>query len=91
MYGSHNVFPPIKGINPETVWSSTEALDAKDLPSDIVIIGGGVIGVELAAFFNAFDVKVTIIEMLDEILGNMDRQISALLRQEFTKKGILFS
>ncbi|MBP7152326.1 dihydrolipoyl dehydrogenase [Porphyromonadaceae sp. NP-X] len=88
--GSHNVFPPIKGINPETVWSSTEALDAKDLPSDIVIIGGGVIGIELAAFFNAFDVKVTIIEMLDEILGNMDRQISALLRQEFTKKGIRF-
>jgi dihydrolipoamide dehydrogenase len=88
--GSHNVFPPIKGLNPEDVWTSTEALEAKELPSDIVIIGGGVIGIELAAFFNAFGVEVTIIEMLDEILGNMDRQISTFLRQELTKKGIHF-
>jgi len=88
--GSHNFFPPIPGIVPDTVWTSREALTSKELPASIAIIGGGVIGMEFAGFFNTLGVEVTVVEMLDEILGNMDKEISALLREEYTKKGIRF-
>jgi len=88
--GSHNIFPPIPGVTPETVWTSREALMAKELPASLVIIGGGVIGIEFAGFFNTLGVEVTVVEMLDEILGNMDKEISALLREEYAKKGIRF-
>lgn len=88
--GSHNFFPPIPGITPENVWTSTEALLAKELPASLAIIGGGVIGMEFAGFFHSMGVQVTVIEMMDEILGNMDKEISALLRQEYAGKGIKF-
>lgn len=88
--GSHNFTPPIKGLLPENIWTSTEALQTKELPSSIAIIGGGVIGMEFAGLFNSMGVQVTVIEMMDEILGNMDKEISATLRQEYTNKGITF-
>lgn len=88
--GSVNVYPPIPGVSPDSLWSSREALSSKDLPESLIIIGGGVIGMEFAGFFNALGVKVSIIEMLPEILGNMDREISEMLREEYSKKGIVF-
>ncbi len=71
-------------------WTSKEALDNKDLPESLAVIGGGVIGVEFASFFNSLGVKVNVIEMLPEILGAMDKELSAMLRAEYTKKGISF-
>lgn len=88
--GSENVFPPIPGISPETVWTSREALASKEYPKSIAIIGGGVIGMEFAVFYNALGVDVTVIEMQSEILGNMDKEISRILREECMKKGIQF-
>ncbi|MDR0371225.1 MAG: dihydrolipoyl dehydrogenase [Prevotellaceae bacterium] len=88
--GSENIHPPIPGLQPENVWSSREALSAKEQPQSLTIIGGGVIGMEFAGFFNALGTKVTVIEMMPEILGNMDSEISAMLREEYTKKGIVF-
>ena len=88
--GSHNFFPPIPGITPETVWTSREALASKELPLSLAIIGGGAIGMEFAGFFNTLGVEVTVVEMMDEILGNMDKEISGLLREEYAKKGIRF-
>jgi dihydrolipoamide dehydrogenase len=88
--GSENICPPIPGIQPENLWSSREALSTKELPESLIIIGGGVIGMEFAGFFNALGTKVTVIEMMPEILGNMDREISAMLREEYAKKGIVF-
>ena len=72
------------------MWTSTEALDAKAVPESLLIIGGGVIGMEFASFYNSMGSKVTVVEMLDEILGGMDREISGLLREEYTKKGVTF-
>ena len=71
-------------------WTSKEALDNKDLPESLAVIGGGVIGVEFASFFNSLGIKVNVIEMLPEILGAMDKELSAMLRAEYTKKGISF-
>ncbi|MDR0547369.1 MAG: dihydrolipoyl dehydrogenase [Dysgonamonadaceae bacterium] len=88
--GSETVIPPIPGLEETGFWTSREALEAKELPESLVIIGGGVIGVEFASFFNALGSKVVVVEMTDEILGGMDKEISALLRSELTKKGVEF-
>ena len=88
--GSEVVVPPIPGINETEYWTSREALENKELPESLVVIGGGVIGIEFASFFNTLGTKVIVVEMLDEILGGMDKELSALLRAEYTKKGIEF-
>ncbi|MDR1783913.1 MAG: NAD(P)/FAD-dependent oxidoreductase, partial [Dysgonamonadaceae bacterium] len=88
--GSETVVPPIPGLSETSFWTSREALDNKELPESLLIIGGGVIGIEFAQFFNTLGVKVIVVEMLDEILGGMDGELSALLRNELTKRGIVF-
>lgn len=88
--GSEPIIPPIKGLDGSGYWTSKEALDNKELPNSLAIIGGGVIGVEFASFFNSLGVKVSVIEMLPEILGAMDNELSAILRTEYAKKGIAF-
>lgn len=88
--GSETIIPPIKGLADCNYWTSKEALDNKELPESLAIIGGGVIGIEFASFFNSLGVKVNVIEMLPKILGAMDKELSAMLRAEYTKKGISF-
>jgi dihydrolipoamide dehydrogenase len=88
--GSETIVPPIKGLDTSGYWTSKEALDNKEMPQSLAIIGGGVIGVEFASFFNSLGVKVSVIEMLPEILGAMDKELSAMLRTEYAKKGIGF-
>lgn len=88
--GSEAFIPPFKGLTREEIMTNREILDIQSVPSSLTIIGGGVIGMEFASFFNSMGCKVSVIEMLDEILGPTDREISAMLRQEFAKKGIVF-
>lgn len=88
--GSETIIPPIEGIKETDYWTSKEALDNKELPESLAIIGGGVIGIEFASFFNSLGVKVSVIEMMPEILGVMDKELSAMLRSEYEKKGISF-
>ena len=88
--GSETVIPPINGIEDVDFWTHRDALDAKELPSSLTIIGGGVIGMEFASYFNSLGTKVTVIEMMDEILTGMDRELSAYLRQEYAKRGVQF-
>ncbi|NDV47166.1 dihydrolipoyl dehydrogenase [Paludibacter sp. 221] len=88
--GSENIMPPIPGLSAENMWTSREALQSKEQPESLVVIGGGVIGMEFAGFFNTLGTQVTVIEMQDEILGNMDKEINHILREEYTKKGITF-
>jgi dihydrolipoamide dehydrogenase len=88
--GSETIIPAIPGINQTDFWTSREALDNKEVPESLLVIGGGVIGIEFASFFNTLGTKVIVVEMLDEILGGMDKELSALLCNELTKKGIEF-
>lgn len=88
--GSETFIPPIPGVDEVPYWMHREALDNKELPKSLAVIGGGVIGMEFASFFNSLGVEVTVIEMLDEILGGMDKELSAMLRAEYTKRGIKF-
>ena len=92
--GSVPIIPPIPGVKEglEKGWVLTnrEILDLKEIPEKLVIVGGGVIGLEMASYFNSAGSKVTIIEMLDHIAGNNDREISNLLMKNYEKKGITF-
>lgn len=88
--GSETVIPPIPGLSETEYWTSREALLSKELPASLVIIGGGVIGMEFASFFNSMGTEVHVVEMLDKILGPMDRELSELLQAEYAKRGIKF-
>ena len=88
--GSESVIPPIPGVNETEYWTSREALQSKELPASLVIIGGGVIGMEFASFFNSMGTEVQVVEMLDKILGPMDKELSDMLQAEYTKRGVKF-
>jgi len=90
--GSEAFVPPIPGLAEagEIILTNREILDLKEQPATLVIIGGGVIGMEFASLYNSLGSKVTVIEMLPEILGNNDFEISAMLRDIYGKKGIEF-
>lgn len=88
--GSDTVIPPIPGLSEVNYWTSKEALEIKELPQSLAIIGGGVIGMEFASFFNSMGVRVHVVEMMPEILGAMDKETSGMLRSEYTKRGISF-
>lgn len=88
--GSETVIPPIPGLTETTYWTSREALQTKELPASLIIIGGGVIGMEFASFFNSMGTEVHVVEMLDKILGPMDKELSDMLQAEYAKRGIKF-
>ena len=92
--GSSPVVPPIEGVKEEmekgTVMTSDEILDMTEIPKKLLIVGGGVIGFEMAAYFQEAGSKVTVIEMMDKVLGPNDREVSLLLQQELEKKGVTF-
>ena len=87
--GSTNFVPPIPGIkdNP-AVWDSTDALAAAELPKSIIIVGGGVIGMEFATLYHELGVPVTVIEALPRILPNLDEEVVAVLAEKYKKAGI---
>lgn len=88
--GSETFIPPIPGVDAVDHWTHRNALECKELPASLAIVGGGVIGMEFASFFNSLGVQVTVVEMMDEILGGMDKELSAMLRAEYAKRGIRF-
>lgn len=91
--GSEASVPPIPGLQESggVVLTNREILEMTERPASLVVIGGGVIGMEFASFFNSLGTKVTVVEMLPEILGGLDFEVSAMLRDIYTKKGITFN
>lgn len=88
--GSEVAIPPIKGLQTTEYITSREALELKAVPQSIVIVGGGVIGMEFAGLFNTLGSKVSVIEMATEILPLVDSEIAAMLHAEYQKQGIDF-
>ena len=87
--GSTNFVPPIPGIKEnEHVWDSTDALAANELPQSIIIVGGGVIGMEFATLYHELGVPVTVIEAMPTILPNLDQEVVAVLLEKYKKAGI---
>ena len=85
--GGHPTTPQIPGI--EHVINSDEALDLRDLPKDIVIVGGGYIAVEFAGIFKAAGVQTHLMFRADNILRGFDLDIRKVLRDELEKKGVI--
>ncbi|MDR0421607.1 MAG: FAD-dependent oxidoreductase, partial [Proteiniphilum sp.] len=90
--GSEAFVPPIPGLKEagEIIVTNREILNLTERPESLVVIGGGVIGMEFASFYNSLGTRVTVVEMLPEILGGLDPEISAMLREIYAKKGITF-
>ena len=79
---------PISGADLPGVVTSDELLDCDKLPQSLVIIGGGVIGMEFASVFSALGCRVTVVEALERILANMDKEISQNLKMIMKKRGV---
>ena len=91
--GSSNVVPPLPGLKEnmgDFVLTNREVLELTEIPEKLVVIGGGVIGLEMASYYGAVGSKVTVVEMLDHIAGANDREISSMLQKDLEKKGITF-
>ncbi len=82
------MLPNVK-IDGKQIISSTEAMTLQKRPESMIVIGAGAIGVEFAYFYNSFGTKVTIVEMLPNILPVEDKEISKLLESNFKKSGIV--
>ncbi|MDR1179446.1 MAG: dihydrolipoyl dehydrogenase [Spirochaetales bacterium] len=103
--GSSSVVPPIAGVKNPNVVTSTQLLNISALPKKLLIVGGGIIGMEFASFFSMLGVQVTVVEMMDEIIPVLDREFAAALRkalpkvsfelgakvEEFTGAGVVYS
>ncbi len=92
--GSETVVPPVpglkEGIESGFVVTNREVLDEKTLPKELVVIGGGVIGLEMAYYFASVGTKVTVIEMMPKIAGATDPEICKVLTDSFVKRGMEF-
>ena len=93
--GSMPVVPPIPGLkeNIESglVMTNREVLDLEVIPKTLTIIGGGVIGLEMASYFSSVGTKVTVVEMLNKIAGPTEAEISSILQKSLEKKGVIFN
>jgi len=90
--GSEASVPPFPGLKEagDVIVTNREILSLTEQPKELVVIGGGVIGMEFAAFFSTLGTKVTVVEMLPKILGPLDDEISSMLEKIYTKRGITF-
>ena len=88
--GSHPVLPRVEGIDHPKVVDSTALLDRDTLPRHLIIIGAGVIGMEMASAFNAFGTEVTVVEFLKECLPMADSDLAKRLRKSLEKRGVKF-
>jgi len=79
---------PIEGADSPGVIDSTRALDIDRIPSSVVVIGGGYIGLEFAQIFNSLGAEVTVIEMLDRLVPGEDADVSAELTGSLTSQGV---
>lgn len=86
--GSNPARIPIPGVDLPGVVDSTGLLNMTTCPQHIIIVGGGVIGIEFATFYYRLGVKVTVIEMLDRVLGPLDKDITNFVEAELKKNGV---
>lgn len=86
--GSRPVKPAIPGINGEKIFDSDGILALTSCPEKVLIIGGGVIGVELACIFSSLDREVTIFEMMDTVLPGLDKEVSMKMQDLLNDKGV---
>lgn len=92
--GSQAILPPIEGLaqglESGFVLTNREILDLEEIPQDLVVVGGGVIGLEMAAYYSAAGSNVSVIEMLGKIAGPTESEVSDILYKNLKKQGVKF-
>ncbi|MBQ8197180.1 MAG: dihydrolipoyl dehydrogenase [Clostridia bacterium] len=92
--GSTAVVPPIPGLRENleagVVMTNREVLALEEIPETLVVIGGGVIGLEMASYFSSVGSKVTVVEMLNKIAGPTEAEVSSILQKSLERKGVEF-
>ncbi len=86
--GSVATVPPIPGIQTIEYLTSDNLWDLDELPRKLLVLGGGVIGCEMAQAFRRLGSEVTVVEMLPQLLGREDRDVAAAVEQQFAEEGI---
>lgn len=86
--GARTALPPIEGLKENGFLDHVSFLQQDDFPASILILGGGAIGIEFAQLFARFGSRVTVVEMLDEIINREDADIIAAVRQILTAEGV---
>ncbi|TXD67064.1 dihydrolipoyl dehydrogenase [Polaribacter glomeratus] len=82
---------PFISIDKERIITSTEALKLPEVPKHLIVIGGGVIGLELGSVYSRLGAEVTVVEYMDKIVPGMDADVSKELQKVFKKQGITFA
>jgi len=88
--GSEPIPLPAAPFDGKRIVSSTEALALPKVPRRLIVIGGGVIGLELGSVWNRLGAEVTVVEMLPTLLGTLDRQMEKLARRTLGRQGLTF-
>jgi pyruvate/2-oxoglutarate dehydrogenase complex dihydrolipoamide dehydrogenase (E3) component len=84
--GTRAAIPSIPGLEQVPRWTNREAIEAKELPSSLIVLGGGAVGVELAQVFARFGVEVTVIEALDRLVPGEEPEAGRLLAEVFERE-----
>ena len=86
--GTRPAIPPIAGLDRVPFWTNHEAVETKELPASMIVLGGGAIGCELAQVFARFGVQVSVVEVADHLLPMEEPEAGELLQEVFEAKGI---
>ena len=79
---------PFAKADGDKVWTYRHAMTPKEMPTDLLVIGSGAIGIEFASFYNDLGAKVTVVEMMDRIVPVEDADVSAFLEKQLKKQGM---
>jgi dihydrolipoamide dehydrogenase len=92
--GSMPILPPIEGLQDSVAsgfaLTNREILDLREIPKALVVVGGGVVGLEMASYYASAGSKVTVVEMLNAVGGPIDAEIAVMLKAAYEKKGVVF-
>lgn len=86
--GTSAAIPPIEGLSDTPFWTNREAVQVEELPSSLIVLGGGAIGAELAQVYARFGVEVTVVEGLDRLLPLEEPEAGGVLADVFAVEGI---
>ena len=86
--GTAPTAPPIDGLAGTPYWTNREAVKATEVPASLLVLGGGVVGAEMAQVFSRFGSRVTVVEAADRLLMNEEPESSALIQKVFEREGI---
>jgi dihydrolipoamide dehydrogenase len=86
--GSREWVPPDVAVDGKRILTSREALESRDVPGRLLIIGAGAVGIEFAYVYATYGARVTVLEMADQVLPGADAEVSRTLEKEYRRKGI---